>query len=85
MRRQMVTTMYNNRPNWTPLSPVTITYYYYYYYLSLRFHKNTICSLGSPLKNTFLGYFLLCFKRWLYSFESVDEIRKCDHSSESSY
>ena len=26
MRRQMVTTMYNNRLNWTPLSPITITY-----------------------------------------------------------
>ena len=23
---------YYYRPNWTPLSPVTITYYYYYYY-----------------------------------------------------
>ena len=24
MTRQMVTTMYNNRPNWTLLSPITI-------------------------------------------------------------
>ena len=25
--------LYDYRPNWTPLSPITITYYCYYYYL----------------------------------------------------
>ena len=29
--RDFVNHSYDYRPNWTPLSPITITYYYYYY------------------------------------------------------